>query len=135
VVCGRLDGGATISGQFLLGVRPTLTPLVTIMGTNGTLTLTPDASDGQIQMSSLTVRGAHGTDQLQPLPLPDDYQAVPEDLPAGSASSVAHMYLAIEQAKAGRGEPVPDFHDAVRLHELLDTLEKAAATGQRQTIS
>jgi predicted dehydrogenase len=135
LVTGRLAGGATVSGQFLLGVRPPQTPLITVMGTEGTLSVLPDVPDGQIQMSAMTLVGGRGAETAKQLPVPVRYRRVPDDVPAGSAAAVAHLYAAVRDRRAGGDVAVPDFATGVRLHELLDTVERAARTGVRQAVA
>jgi len=135
LVAGLLEGGATFTGQFLLGVEPPQTSLLTVMGTEGTLAIAPDEADGQIQMSSLSLRGSRGNGVPEPLDISPDYVGVPPTVPPGSPYALAHLYAAIQAtAIGGPHEPLPTFDDAVRLHTLLDTVETASNTGERQTL-
>jgi predicted dehydrogenase len=135
LVAGLLDGGASFTGQFLLGVEPPATALLTVMGTEGTLAIAADQADGQIQMSALSLQGSRGTGTAEPLEVSPGYVGVPPTVPAGSPYAVAHLYAGIQATAAGGPhEPVPTFDDAVRLHMLLDTVEAASNTGVRQTL-
>lgn len=115
LVTGTLDGGATFTGQFLLGVHPEATPLLTVWGTEATATLAADTPDGQVQMSALTLDG-------------ERIAAPPIGVEEGSAYGVAHLYAALRD-----GATVPDFDDAVHLHRLLESIELASSTGTRVT--
>jgi predicted dehydrogenase len=44
--------------------------------------------------------------------------------------NVAEAYARFAQGPAAP-DPIPDFDDAVRLHRLLDAVERSAATGAR----
>ena len=58
----------------------------------------------------------------------------PNDVPQGPAFHVAQMYRKFANQVVTGTEQVPDFATAVRLHELLDAIQRSSATGQRQTI-
>jgi predicted dehydrogenase len=135
LVVGLLEGGASFSAAVLLGVEPRLTALLTVMGTDGTLAIVPDEAQGQIQMSPLTLHGSRHGAAVTPLTISPDYVDVPPEVLPGSSYAVAHLYAAIRAAAHGEPhEPLPTFDDAVRLHMLLDTVETASETGQRQTV-
>ena len=124
IVAGRLASGATLSAQFLLGVHPAHQPLITIMGTIGTVSLVADTADGQIQMSTITLlfsRGSATPVSVSP-PTMTAADATPDPI-----AGVARMYEAIRD----RALDLPDFEDAVRLHRLLDTIVAASASGHR----
>lgn len=134
VITGRLAGGATMSAQFLLGVRPASTPLLTIMGTEGTVSVRTEDPQGQVQMSPLSLVGARGDDQPRLLVVPVAYRPLPDDVPAGPASAVACVYAAVRNHRAGTAAAPAGFDAAAGLHELLDVIERAAMTGSRQAV-
>jgi predicted dehydrogenase len=124
LVAGRLLSGASLSAQFLLGVNPPHVPLLTIMGTRGSLSLIASTPDGQLQMSAITLLLGLLPSPLAPVPIEPVSPA--DSLPAAPAG-VARMYEAIRD----RRTDLPGFDHAVRLHELLDTLTEATSAGQR----
>jgi predicted dehydrogenase len=126
LVQGRLNGGGSLSGRFLLGVRGDEAPLLTFCGTEGTLTVTGEGEEPQIQFSPLRLRVARRGSPFGDLAVPGSYRRAPRDLPPGPAAAVAEHYLSLAEA--------PGFADAVTLHRLLDTIRLAAATGQRQPV-
>jgi predicted dehydrogenase len=134
IVSGKLVGGASFSGQFLLGVRPLLTPLLTVFGTAGTLSVVPDAADGQVQMNTLELWGAQADDAPQLISLAASDAAPEEIVPAGPALGVARLYRAIIENHGQAGDLVPDFAEAVALHGVLEAIERAATAGERQLL-
>ena len=129
LVHGELASGASLNGRFLLGVRGDEASLLTISGTDGTLTISGEGSEPQIQMSTLRVRAARHGSPFTDLAVPGRYRRAPHDLPAGPAAAVAENYLGLGQDGAS-----PGFGDAVALHQLLDTIRLAAIRGQRQYV-
>jgi predicted dehydrogenase len=133
LVSGRLANGATFDGQFLLGVRPVATPLLTVFGTAGTLAIHADAPDGQIQMATLTLLGQRGDDAPARLSCAGDDGVINGHLLDGPASSVARMYAAIRDSWPDASLATPTFDDAIALHHLLDTIQQAS--DERRTLS
>jgi len=121
---GLVDGGASLSGRFLLGVRGDEAPLLTICGTAGTLTVTGEGEEPQIQFSPLRLQVARHGSPFTDLAVPASYRRAPRDLPPGPVAAVAEHYLSLGEA--------PGFGDAVMLHRLLDTIRLAATTGRCQ---
>lgn len=124
---GALAGGATLSGLFVLGVHATGMPLMTVYGSEGTLEIVPDSPDGQIQMARLSLVETRSSGERSVLPAPEEPPGADGEPLAGPAASVRRMYRAI--AAGTSDADVPDFDDAVRLHELLDVIRRAAASG------
>jgi predicted dehydrogenase len=125
LVSGRLADGASLTGRFLLGVRGDVAPLLTVHGADGTAVVTGAGSEPQIQMSPLRIRAArHDDTEFAAVSTPAAYRRAPEAVPAGAARGVAENYLGIDPPD-GRWAS-PDFDDAVRLHELLDALNRSS---------
>ena len=122
VVSGRLANGATFDGQFLLGVWPIATPLLTVFGTEGTLSLGTEAADGQIQMSRLSLFGqrrGRPVEDLVPSPIGGDGLS-------GPSLSVAQMYAAVRDSWQGPSLSTPTFEDAVAVHRIIDAIQRAS---------
>lgn len=133
-VAGTLAGGAVLSATVHGGASTPDSFVIRIAGTGGTLTITPERPGEYPHWTGWHVR-LHTGDRTEDLPVPDRYRTVPADLPAGPAAHVAALYTELAAAIAGNRPARPDFHTAVRLHRLLDTLERAAGTGSHQTVA
>lgn len=134
VLTGLLDGGATFSAHVLLGVRPPRTPLLAVMGTRGTLSIETADPQGQIQMSALRLIAQREDDLPEHVPVGSEADGL-VGIPQGSAYAVGHLYAAIAGRHNGAESTPPSFDDAVRLHHLVDTIERAATTGVRQHVT
>jgi predicted dehydrogenase len=105
-----------------------------INGTDGTLRITADAAYPEI--FPLTVTGAHGRDEPADLPVPTALtQKWPEltSLEGAPSYNVGRAYAALAADIDNGTHTVPDFADAVRRHEVIDAIERSAASGERVT--
>jgi len=101
-----------------------------INGTEGDLQLT--AAGGQAQIFEMTVRGGRGAQSsLEVLVVPEQYRWSP---PQGPSTNVAQAYARFASDYREGTHFCPTFDDAVTRHRMLDAIETAAATGQRQTL-
>src|SRR5438876_4494888 len=129
-VSGLLEGGAAFSIHYRGGVSRGTNFLWEINGTDGDLQIT--AEGGQAQIFELTVRGANGPQSsLKVLPAPEKYRWAP---PQGPSTNVAQAYSRFARDYREGTHLCPTFDDAVTRHRMLDAIETAAATGQRQTL-
>jgi len=129
-VTGLLEGGAAFSIHYRGGVSRGTNLLWEINGTEGDLQLT--AAGGQAQIFEMTIRGGRGTQSsLEVLPAPEQYRWVP---PQGAATNVAQAYARFARDYREGTHFCPTFDDAVTRHRMLNAIETAAATGQRQTL-
>jgi predicted dehydrogenase len=130
-VTGLLEGGAAFSIHYRGGRSRGTNLLWEINGTDGDLQITGDG--GQAQIFDLTVRGANGAQtSLGILPVPQEYRLSPLQ---GHALNVAQAYAHFARDYREGTHLCPTFDDAVTRHRLLDAIETAAATGQRQIVS
>jgi predicted dehydrogenase len=128
-VSGLLEGGAALSIHYRGGVSRGTNLLWEINGTEGDLQLT--AAGGQAQIFEMTVHGGQGAQSsLEVLPVPPQYRWAP---PQGLSTNVAQAYARFARDYREGTHLCPTFDDAVTRHRLLDAIEVAAATGQRQT--
>jgi predicted dehydrogenase len=128
-VSGLLEGGAALSIHYRGGVSRGTNLLWEINGTEGDLQLT--AAGGQAQIFEMTVRGSKGAQSsLEVLPVPQQYRWSP---PQGPSTNVAQAYARFARDYREGTHLCPTFDDAVTRHRMLDAIETAAATGQRQT--
>src|SRR5207247_8097302 len=131
-VSGLLErGGAAFSIHYRGGVSRGTNLLWEINGSEGDLQLT--ATGGQAQIWELDVRGGKGAQSsLENLPVPEQYRWAP---PQGPGTNVAHAYARFARDYREGTHYCPTFEDAVRRHRMLDAIETAAATGERQTLA
>ena len=128
-VSGLLEGGAAFSLHYRGGVSRGTNLLWEINGTEGDLQLT--AAGGQAQIFEMTLRGGKGAQSsLEVLTVPEQYRRSPLQ---GPASNVAHAYARFASDYREGTHLCTTFDDAVTRHRMLDAIETAAATGQRQT--
>jgi len=131
VVSGRLEGGAAFSIHYRGGVSRGTNLLWEINGTEGDLQLT--SAGGQPQIFELDVRGGRGAySSLEILPVPEQYQWSRQE--PGPFKNVAQAYARFARDYREGTHFCPTFDDAVTRHRMLDAIETAAATGQRQTL-
>ncbi len=130
LVGGLLEGGAALSIHYRGGVSRGTNLLWEINGTEGDLQLT--AVGGQAQIFEMTVLGGKGAQSsLEMLPVPQKYRWAP---PQGPSTNVAQAYALFARDYREGTHLCPTFDDAVTRHRMLDAIETAAATGQRQTL-
>jgi len=131
IMAGKLENGAVVNAY--VGVHPYHGSgyRMEIYGREGTLVLSSGSG------GALRILGGRKDDQeLQELDVPDRLTWVPDGVKgAGPAFEVGQMW--VNFAKAIRtGIPVePGFDHAVLRHKLLDAIQKASDTGQRQQLS
>src|SRR2546423_3008479 len=131
-VIGTLTSGATASVHIRDAVAGGTGFLWEINGTDGTLRITADAPYPGIL--PLTVAGAKGREQLAELAVPVALtERWPElaSLNGTPAYNVGRAYAAFAADLDNGTHTVPDFADAVRRHEVIDAIERSAASGER----
>src|SRR5437867_849340 len=130
LVSGLLEGGAALSIHYRGGVSRGTNLLWEINGTEGDLQLT--AAGGHAQIFEMTVRGGKGAESsLEVLHVPEKYRWSP---PQGPSANVAQAYARFARDYREGTHLCPTFDDAVTRHRMLNAIETAAATGQRQTL-
>lgn len=131
MVDGEVEGGIAVSAAItsVPGIGSGLR--FEVQGTDGTLAIT---SPGMSQITVLELLGAHrGERQLAPLTVPADCWLVPQDL-VGPPLNVAQLLRVLGASIRGDTPAVPDFDLAVRRHALLDAIQRASDSGQRQQL-
>jgi predicted dehydrogenase len=132
LITGKLTNGTAASVHIQGGVKHQTGLTLEIFGDKGTIVLNAPAS---IQFGSHQLRGAGPTDkELHELTIPDAYYWVPDSLKndAGFVLNVAQAHSKFAKDIQEGTFLTPSFADAVKLHQLLDAVEKAAQTGERQ---
>ena len=131
-VSGSLEGGAAFSIHYRGGSSRGTNLLWEINGTEGDLQLTADG--GQAQLFEMTVRGGKGAQpSLEILPVPEEYRWAPPQPGLGTNVAQAWARFACDYREGTR--LCPTFEDAVTRHRMLNAIETAAATGERQRLS
>jgi predicted dehydrogenase len=131
LVNGLLEGGAAFSIHYRGGVSRGTNLLWEINGTEGDLQLTADG--GHAQIFEMTVRGSKGAQSsLEVLPVPEQYEWAP---PQGPGTNVAQAYAHFARDYREGTHLCPTFDEAVTRHHMLNAIETAAATGQRQKLA
>ncbi|MCW2601666.1 MAG: putative oxidoreductase [Frankiales bacterium] len=129
---GLLEGGAALSVHYRGGYSRGTNLLWEINGTEGDLQIT--SAGGQPQIFEMTVHGGNRSQtSLKVLPVPEQYQWASSQ-GSGPSANVAHAYARFARDYREGTQFCPTFDDAVTRHRLLDAIETAAATGQRQTL-
>ncbi len=131
-VTGLLKGGAAFSIHYRGGVSRGTNLLWEINGSEGDLQLT--ATGGQAQIWEMDVRGGKSAQSsLEILPVPEQYRWSPPQAP-GPSTNVAQAYAHFARDYREGTHLCPTFEDAVTRHRMLNAIQTAAATGQRQTL-
>jgi predicted dehydrogenase len=128
-VIGTLTSGAIASIHVREAVAGGTGFLWEINGPDGTLRITADAAYPEI--FPLAVAGAHGQGELAELAVPAALiQKWPEltTLEGAPAYNVGRTYAAFAADIEAGTHTVPDFADAVRRHEVIDAIERSAAS-------
>ncbi|MET4898515.1 Gfo/Idh/MocA family oxidoreductase [Sphingomonadaceae bacterium jetA1] len=131
LVAARLRSGAPLSIHYRGGMSTGTNFLWEINGTKGDLSMT--AAHGLGEMTPLSVRGGQAGQEQVPLATPEECFWAPGK-PDGVARNVAQLYARIVADLRTGTRTAPDFHHAVRRHQVLAAITEAAVTGQRQYV-
>jgi len=133
---GVLENGTIASVHVKGGTANGTGLLFEIQGTDGDLIIAParPRPGSSVQISELSIKGSQQGKPLEEVPIPDSYRWVPSTVPAGPPFNVGQLFVSM--AKSIReGTPVaPAFDLAAKRHHLLDVIQKASDTGQRQAV-
>jgi len=140
VLQGRLPGAAVVSAMLKMN-SPTYKPFhLEISGSGGALVITtgddlvPAARHPGVPYD-LTLFGAPALGEpFATLPVPAAYDRVPHSVPRGQPVDVAHMYLDFARSVRDGTPCDTDFDHGLRRHRLLAAIERAAETGERQSL-
>ena len=133
LVNGTLESGAVVSARVCAVPWHSTGSRLEVHGREGTLVLTcPEIS------SIFPVRiqgGRSGDSELTDLAIPSHHTWVPEDVPDGPPFNVAQMWRRFANGIRDGQAVEPSFDTAVTRHRLLDAVQQASDTGQRQAVS
>lgn len=139
LINGTLKSGATVSIHVQGGVSYRTGVSLEIYGTEGVIVLSNESTHAQLQWGDLKVEGMHlanreNSSSLAELTIPDHYRWVPDTIPGGPVFNVAQALEKFAKDIMEGTRRIPNFDDAVKLHILLDLIQKAADTGERQVL-
>jgi predicted dehydrogenase len=126
-VTSTLPGGAVLSAHYRGGRSRGTNLRWEINGTDGDLAI--EAPDGNLQVQLPTLRGARGTEsEMAQLKVPASYHRVPglDGDRAAPAYNVAHAYAQLLDDINSGTRLLPDFDQAVRRHQTLQSILDAA---------
>jgi predicted dehydrogenase len=140
MITGKLASGATANVHIQGGVKHQSGAYLEIYGDEGTIILSAPNTNGHIQMGPYNLLGARQNEgepkqsTLQKLTVPDQYFWVPDTInnEDSRALNVAQAHRKFAKDIQEGTSQMPTFADAVKLHQLLDAIVKAAETGERQ---
>jgi len=129
VLGGMLPNGAVLSVHIEGGKRNGSGVQIDITGDAGDIRITNTSAFGAVG-DDYVIAGAHGDNQpMQVMPVPATYDTLP---PSGLPSAVlelAHLYAAYAHDVHEGTQRAPTFRDAIRMHDLIETAERAARDG------
>jgi predicted dehydrogenase len=132
IVAGELGGGIAACARLSGASSPGTGVRLEINGDKGDLVIIETPGGRGLQMSDLKLYRTSGMAELEEFATPESYFHVPADARHCPPLNVGEAYVRMGAAIAGGAKASPDFGDAVKLHQLLDRIEEAGRTGQRQ---
>ncbi|WP_239396342.1 Gfo/Idh/MocA family protein [Frankia sp. CiP3] len=132
LVTGSLTSGAVASVHITTGSPAGSGYRFEVHGTAGRLLMM--AGDDSLVGPDFTLYGSQSRTQLRPIVLPPRYLAGSPDEPV-AVRNVRQVYGDLAEAIRSGAPLEPDFATGLQVHQLLDTIELAALSGQRQTVS
>ncbi len=130
LVSGTLRGGAVATAQVSSVPWHGSGYRLEVYGREGTLVL---ISDGAPSTSSVRLMGGKGdTAALEEITIPPHNTWVPDSVPQGPPFNIAQLWGRFAGAITDGQRAEPDFDTAVTRHKLIDAIQRASDTGQRQ---
>lgn len=133
---GELENGALACVHVKGGTGNGVGFLFEIHGSEGDLIIGPvrPRPGSSVQISELSLKGSRDRKPLEELPVPESYRWVPSAMPAGPPFNVGQLFVRMGEAIREGKSAAPDFDLAVQRHQLLDVVQHASDTGQRQAV-
>ena len=132
LVSGRLESGAVMSAHVASVPAHGSGYRAEIYGRDGTLRL--DASETS-SLGTLRLRGGRrGDGAMTEIDVPDRLTWAPEAADLDAAFPVAQMWRRFGQVIRGEAAEAPDFETGLTRHRLMDAIERASETGERQRL-
>jgi len=131
-ISGMLENGAVASAYVGSAPQHGTGYRMEIIGREGTLVA---SGSGGPNTTPLKLQGGRaGSDTMEDIEIDESGVWTPNDVPQGPPFHVAQMYRKFSEQVTTGTPLVPDFAAAVRLHELLDAIQRSSDTGQRQPV-
>lgn len=131
-VTGILQGGAVASIHFRAGLSRGTNMLWEINGTKGDLRMT--GNFGGLQYGQFKIEGGNGADKtMAELAVPPEYELASGGVPKDPFYTLGQAYARVRDDIRNGTSNVPAFADAVLRHRMIDAIERAAASGSRQS--
>ena len=132
LVTGTLVGGAVVSAHVASVPWHGSSYRLEVYGREGTLVV---ESPEHPHLNGRRLLGAkEGDAELREISVPDRLKWVPDAVPSGPPFNVAQMWSRFADAILAGGPGEPDFDAAVARHRLLEAIQRASDTGQRQRV-
>jgi predicted dehydrogenase len=130
-MAGRLASGALLSVQINGGTDVEAETVIELRGTEGMLRVRT-ATATQLQMGPLVLQGGRRGGSLAAMTPPASMtRHIPAVLSAGPGENLAGIYTAVRDAICGDGRVLADFADALATTQLIEDVQKSAATERR----
>lgn len=129
VLSGVFGNGAVLSVHLESGKRNNYGVQIDITGSEGDLKITNATSFGE---AFNLLEGARGDAQpLAALPVPAAHDWLPANTLGGSANELAHLYAAHARDRREGTQLAPTFHDALKMHQVIDAIVESDRLGVR----
>lgn len=132
VAIGQLSDDSVFTIQIEGGKRNNAGLQIDITGVDGDLKVFNARSFGNFEDN--TIEGGQGSQGfLQVLPIPSQYHLLPPSSLDVSVQDLASLYAAHSRDRKTGPRKAPSFRDAVVMHRLIDLIQLASVTSNRQT--
>jgi predicted dehydrogenase len=121
LLAGQLSNGVAVSAHFRGGLSRATNFHVEVNGTQGDLVITSPV--GYVGIGGMQLMGATDQETLHQLEIPGEY--TPRGV-EGASQLIASAYINLAADMANGTHTGPNFDDAVRLHRLIDTIERTS---------
>jgi predicted dehydrogenase len=129
VVNGSFPNGAVLTAHIEAGKRNNYGMQLDITGTKGDIKIWNTTSFGN---AFNIIEAAQGDSQpLHMLKVPPRFHWLPDNTLGGSQLELANLYAAYARDVREGTHWAPTFADALRMHELIDAIEKSSSDGVR----
>lgn len=96
---------------------------MSVYGSKGTIIAT---TQGLPQITPVTLLGAQGNEPLSELPVPKRLRFVPQTVPFGPPQNVGQAYVRMAEAIREGKRFAPNFDEALKVHQLLDSVQHSS---------
>src|SRR5881296_2250273 len=131
-VVGRMASGAEVSVNVAAVPSNPSGNRMEIYGREGALVI---RANGALSLGPNQMHAGKGKEAMVSMPVPAKYKFAPEGTPGGQPYNVAQAYARAADALRGGGSFDVDFNLAVQRHQLIDAIERSAATGRSVRMS